>query len=272
MKVSVIMGIYNCADTLNDAIESLLMQTYTNWELIMCDDGSTDSTFNVAQKYQIKHPNRIKLLRNPVNMGLNYTLNKCIELANGDYIARQDGDDISMPQRFEKQIEILEQCGEISIVSTAMFLFDQAGEWGILRNKIYPVKEDLINGTPFAHASSMICREAMMDVGGYSISKRLLRVEDYHLWYKMYLRGFRGMNLSEPLYRCLDDRSAQKRRKFKYRFNECYVRWLILRDLKLPFYYLPLVVKPLIIGLLPSFIYTLLHRRKLGNTPNNHNG
>ena len=74
-KISVIMGIYNCGSTLSEAIESIIAQTYTNWELIMCDDGSSDNTYEVAEEYAKKYPQKIKLIRHQINQGLNITLN-----------------------------------------------------------------------------------------------------------------------------------------------------------------------------------------------------
>ncbi|MFQ9065328.1 MAG: glycosyltransferase family 2 protein [Eubacterium sp.] len=102
--VSVIMGIYNCADTLAESLDSLLVQTYQNFEIIMCNDGSTDNTFEIAKQYNDKYSDRIVLIENAKNMGLNYTLNHCLEYCKGEYIARMDGDDISLPLRFEKEV------------------------------------------------------------------------------------------------------------------------------------------------------------------------
>ena len=90
--VSVIMGIFNCENTLSDAIKSILNQSYTDWELIMCDDGSQDDTYKIALEYQHKFPDKIILLKNKTNMGLNATLNTCLSKATGTYIARMDGD------------------------------------------------------------------------------------------------------------------------------------------------------------------------------------
>ena len=75
------MGIYNCADTLPQAIDSILAQTETDWELILCDDGSSDCTYAVAEEYARRDPERIVLLRNPKNLGLNATLNRCLKAA-----------------------------------------------------------------------------------------------------------------------------------------------------------------------------------------------
>ena len=85
--ISVIMGIYNCADTLEEAINCIINQTYTNWELIMCDDCSNDDTYKVAQKIASKDT-RIKVLKNEKNLTLAPTLNKCLEVVNGKYVAK----------------------------------------------------------------------------------------------------------------------------------------------------------------------------------------
>lgn len=264
--VSVIMGIYNCADTLDEAILSILSQTMGSWELIMCDDGSIDSTYAIAESYRSSYPNKITLIRNTTNMGLNHTLNRCLDLAHGKYIARQDGDDMSLPNRFEVQVRTLEQHPEMAVVSASMSLFDSTGEWGKIARKDFPEKQDLIYGTPFAHAPCIVRAEVMRAVGGYSDETRLIRVEDYHLWYKIYKAGYKGMNLQEVLYRCRDDRAAQKRRKMIYRINESYVRWLVFKELRLSPVRLLLVIKPILVGLLPTFIYKALHRLRLGNT------
>lgn len=102
-EISILMGTFNCADTLAEAIDSVLDQTFTDWELILCDDGSSDATFEVAQSYQHDHPEKIVLLQNETNMGLNYTLNRCLSKARGRFIARMDGDDVSCPTRLEQE-------------------------------------------------------------------------------------------------------------------------------------------------------------------------
>ena len=265
IRVSIIMGIYNCVDTLEKSIDSILSQTFRSWELIMCDDGSSDDTYTIAKKYQCRYSDQIKLIRNTSNKGLNYTLNRCLELAQGEYIARQDGDDTSLPRRLELEVQAMEQHPDMAVVSTAMVLFDNKGKWGQIVRKQYPQKEDLIRGTPFAHAPCLIRSDVLRSIGGYSEHKRLMRVEDYHLWYKLYRAGYQGMNLQEVLYQCLDDRSAQNRRKLRYRINECYIRWLVFIDFGLPMYNAPMIIFPLLVGLLPSFAYSILHKAKFTN-------
>ena len=141
IDISVIMGIYNCASTLPEAIDSILNQTYTSWELILCDDGSSDNTYEIAKQYQNRYPDKIKLIRNEKNMGLNYTLNHCIEYVSGKYIARMDGDDVSLPSRFESEIKVLEEEPDIAVVSTTMIHFDESGDYSTRHTCVeYPKK------------------------------------------------------------------------------------------------------------------------------------
>lgn len=266
-NVSVIMGIYNCADTLPEAIDSLLAQTFTDWNLVMCDDGSRDATYEVAERYRRTYPERITLLKNEQNMGLNYTLNRCLSIADGAYIARQDGDDVSMPTRFEKEAAILDAFPDIAIVSTAMTYFDENGTWGQSHPVLFPENRDFIAGTPFCHAPCMVRREAYQAVSGYTDDPRYLRVEDYDLWIKLYASGFRGQNIPEPLYAMRDDRNAFARRKFKYRINEFRVRIKAARLLHLPLNAYLYALRPLAVGLLPGPVYQALHKRRLEERP-----
>jgi glycosyltransferase EpsE len=264
-KVSVIMGIYNCASTLNESIDSLLEQSFQDFNVIMCDDGSVDDTYNIAKKYVESMPDRFLLLKNIRNMGLSYSLNKCLGHSTGDYIARMDGDDISLPERFEREVEFLDNNPDFCIVSSLMIHFDENGDWGIGKMPIYPKKNDFVKSTPFAHAPCMVRREAYLSVGGYSLDKKLIRVEDYHLWIKMYNLGCKGYNIQMPLYKMRDDKNAIKRRNFSSRINETYVKYIAIRLFKLPFYYFIFLLKPIILVILPTRLYRLLHRLKLNS-------
>lgn len=263
--ISIIMGIYNCADTLGDAIESIFAQTYTDWELIMCDDGSKDSTYEIAKKYIQDNPQRrIKLLRHEFNRGLNQTLNDCLSVARGEYIARMDADDISLPKRLEKELNALEKEPELAIVSCPMIHFDENGDWATGKcNRPYPQKRDLVFGTIHAHAPCIVRAEAMKAVQGYSVGKKLLRVEDWHLWIKMYSAGYYGKNLEEPLYKMRDDQNATNRRKFRYRLNEAYVSRMAVKKFSLPKWMYIYSIRFIMVGLLPTPIYNFLHRKKI---------
>ena len=261
-KISILMGLYNAEKTIDESIKSIINQTYQNWELIICDDGSTDNGVDVVKEYLSKD-NRIVLIRNNKNMGLNYTLNHCLKYATGEYIARMDADDVCSPMRFEKEIEVLKKESNIDFVSTGMTYFDDNGTWGRILMKEYPEKKDFLYGTPFCHAPCMIRSYAIKLVDGYTVSNKLLRVEDYHLWLKMYSNGFKGKNIQECLYSMRDDRNAFTRRKFKYRLNECYVKLLAIKKLKLPIYGYLYAIKPILVGLMPYKIYLLFHKKNL---------
>lgn len=261
--ISVIMGIYNCANTLPEAIDSILHQTYTDWELIMCDDGSSDNTLEVALEYQKNYPHKIKVIKNKKNMGLNYTLNHCLKVAQGEYIARMDGDDISVPERFEKEMEILLAHPEFAVVSCPMIYFDDNGEWATGTATEMPRKEQLVFGGVHCHAPCIIRSDVMKRVNGYTVDKRLLRVEDWHLWIKIYALGEQGYNLQEPLYKMRDGREAIGRRKFKYRLNEARVSALAVKELSLPKRYYVFAVRSIILGMVPKQLYKYLHHKKL---------
>lgn len=267
-KISVIMGIYNCAPTLREAIDSILSQTCSDWELVMCDDGSADDTWAIAEEYRRSDPERFVLLRNEKNMGLNHTLNRCLYAARGEYIARMDGDDISVPERFEKQAAFLDAHPEYAIVSTPMIRFDENGEWGRCKLLEKPTKQDFVHNSPVhCHAPCMIRREAFLDVEGYSEDLRTLRFEDVHLWYKLYAKGYTGYNLSEPLYLMRDDRAAAGRRSLRSRMNGVYVTYVGFRMFGFPWYMYGYVavdfVKHFIKGVIPQSLYMYVHKRNI---------
>jgi len=258
-RISVLMGIYNCASTLQEALDSLYAQTFQDFKIILCDDGSHDNTYEIAKEYAEKHDN-IVLLSNGENKGLNFTLNHCLEYADTEYCARMDGDDISLPTRFEKEINFLDTHPEYAIVSCPMIFFDERGDFRYGGEKGEPTVNSFIKDTPFCHATCMIRTEAYNKVSGYSVSPRLLRVEDYHLWAKMFAAGYRGYILPEHLYKMRDDRDAVKRRTWQARKNEMYVKFLGARMLNIPWYYNIYILKPLIAYLMPGWLYKIFHK------------
>lgn len=266
-KVSVIMGIYNCADTLEEALDSLMTQSYQDFEVIMCDDGSKDDTHAIAQGYVERWPKKFVLLKNEHNLGLNKTLNRCLMAARGEYIARMDGDDISLPARFEKEVAALDAHPEYAVVSTPMIYFDQSGNWRTGTAIEYPTKKDFIGHAPFfCHAPCMVRKDVFLEVGGYSENPRTLRFEDCNLWFKIYAKGYQGFNLQEPLYKMRDDANAFKRRTLKSRMNASYVVYTGFRMLKMPWYTYGYVAfefaKNLALGIIPQWLYIYLHKKR----------
>lgn len=260
--ISVLMGVYNCASTVEEAVQSIIDQTVTDWEFIICDDGSADDTFAVVSALAEKEP-RIVLIRNEHNMGLAPTLNNCLRIARGTYTARMDGDDICAPDRFEKELAVLEGDPDCAVVSCGMLSYDEDGVYGQSKYPEKPKNTDFFRMSPFCHAGCMMRKSVLLELGGYNESDAVLRFEDYDLWYRLYKAGYYGRNLSEPLYSMRDDRQASKRRKFRYRVSCTRLKYQMYKGFKPGLRYLPYVLRPIMKGLLPEFLYTYLRRAKL---------
>lgn len=259
--VSVLMGIYNCADTLEEAVNCIINQTYTNWELIMCDDCSSDNTYQKACELAQKDK-RIIVIKNDRNLTLAPTLNNCLALAKGEYCARMDGDDVCSPERFEKEVDFLNKNPNYAVVSCNMKLFDENGVYGEIKFPEHPLKEHFVQFSPICHAGSMSRTSVLKELGGYSIEKSVERIEDYDLWFRIYSKGYKAYGIQEPLYSMREGRNAIKRKKFKFRVTEYKLRKKAYKTFELPKKYSFSVAKPLIIGLIPSFVYLKIHRNK----------
>lgn len=260
--ISILMGIYNCEKTLNEAVDSVLAQTEEDWELILCDDGSCDQTLTIAREYAKQYPGKIRLLENGKNLGLQKTLNRCLDAAEGHYIARMDGDDISLPERLEKERRFLDDHPEITLVSCPMHYFDDTGIWKTGTATAFPQPEDFVDGTPFCHAPCMVRADALRAVKGYREEPWVTRAEDYDLWFRMYAAGCRGANLAEPLYMMRDDENAYRRRTFSNALNEARVRFCGYRMLGLGLTSYLYVLRPLLVKMLPRPLYLYLHHKK----------
>ena len=259
--ISVLMSIYNCESTLEEAVSCIHNQTYTNWELILIDDCSFDDTYNLAKRIA-ETDDRIKLFKNDRNLTLAPTLNGCLEKASGEYIARMDGDDICALDRFEKEITFLENHPEYALVSCQMDLFDDNGVYGTVKYKEKPEKSDFANGSPICHAGCMMRKSVIDELKGYDVSTEKERIEDYDLWIRMYQAGYKAYNLQEVLYSMRDDRNAIKRKKFKFRLTEYKLKKKMCKSFDLPLKCKLLAYKPIILGLIPTPLYSVLHKKK----------
>lgn len=237
-QVSILMGIYNCEATLREAIDSILNQTYSNWELVLCDDCSTDSTYQIAEEYRKRYPHKIILLKNENNSRLAFTLNQCLKAATGEFVARMDSDDISIPTRFEKQVAFLRENRDIVLVGTAMQRFSDDGTLGAIAyceerpDKETPYRKGLV----FNHATIMAYREVYNALGGYTVSKRTVRGQDRDLWYRFLAAGYKGANMNEPLYMVRENEAAIRRRSAKVRWNSFKTEMIGYRMLGYPLY------------------------------------
>lgn len=180
--VSVLLPVYNAESFLKEAIQSVLNQTFIDFELIILNDGSTDKSKEIINEF--KDP-RIRYIENETNIRLIRTLNKGIELAQGKYIARMDADDVCMPDRFQKQVNFLEENQEYVMCGTwARIMNDRSELTGRVKridtNEL--VRANMLFTTPFLHPTVMIRREALQTE---KYKEEALHCEDLELWIRL---------------------------------------------------------------------------------------
>lgn len=185
MALSVIMAVYNGKLYLPQALESILTQTFRDFEFLVVDDGSTDESAQILAGAARRDP-RIQIITNPANIGLTRSLNKVLAKARGTIIARMDADDIALPERFEKQIAFLQENSEVGVVGTAYYFINEEG--GVIGGKTILVDDEsiqkaLIRFNPFLHSSVMIRKDFLNRVRGYD--ERYVRAQDYDLWMRL---------------------------------------------------------------------------------------
>jgi glycosyltransferase involved in cell wall biosynthesis len=203
-RIGVLMPVYNVAPFIKESIQSILDQSFSDFELLIIDDCSTDETFNIIQSFQ---DNRIKLIRNDVNKGLVYGLNLGLQLLQNDYIARMDGDDLCLPNRFEYQVLFMDANPEVVLCGTQAY-WDEIGQDGVLGESHkwdYPSSDEVIRvsllwSATFVHPSvimrgDVIRRNHLTYDDSYTIA-----CEDWHMWVRLSRFG-KIANLNERLVR-----------------------------------------------------------------------
>lgn len=264
IKISVIMGVYNMNNRkiLEQAVYSILNQTFTNFEFIICDDGSTDNTFSIISDITC-HNEKVILIRNERNLGLAASLNHCLSIAKGKYIARMDADDFSYYTRLEEEYNFLEENLDYAFVGCLAELIEEKGIWGRRKLIKAPKVDDLLYGNPFMHPTVMFRKDALESVNGYRESKMTLRTEDYDLFMRLYANGLKGYNIQKYLFQFREDNNAYKRKKYKYRIDEAKIRYINFKILGLmPKGYL-YMLKPLIVGLVPPLLVKKIRREEI---------
>lgn len=265
MKISVIMGLYNSEATLAASLDSLLAQTYQDFEVILCEDGSRDHTYEIAESYREKFNDSFVLLKNETNRGLAYSLNRCLSAANGEYIARMDADDCAVTERFAKQVQFLDRHPQYGWVGSTAVLFDESGTWGTRSVVEKPLKKDFLMTSPFIHPTVLFRKEVLEAANGYIISKATQRAEDYDLFMRLYALGYRGYNFQEPLLYYRENEETFTRRRYRHRMDEAVIRYKGFQRLDLLPKGILYVLKPLVVGLIPQRILAKLRREETKN-------
>ncbi len=215
-RISIIMSVYNAERSLAAAIDSILAQTCQDWEFVICDDASTDQSWQILQKYRASQPDKFVLLQNQENRRLAYSLNRCLQLAKGDYIARMDADDLSHPERLEKQLAFLQANPEFVLCGTAMQRFADDGSLGAIDPCCpYPDYYEPHRSNVFNHATILTHKWVYEQLGGYTVSPRTVRGQDRDLWFRFLKAGLRGANMPDALYLVREDLAAIRRRTLR---------------------------------------------------------
>ena len=197
--ITVILPAYNAEQFIKQAIESILTQTFSNFELIIINDGSTDNTDEVIRSFT---DSRIRYIKNTENKGLIDTLNKGIDEAKSKYLARMDADDISLPTRLEKQVNYLNEHTDKDVVASTIIFINEKGEqtgtWPLDRKTISSneITKALITENCLAHPSVMGKTGVFAK---FHYRKGRVNIEDYDLWLRMINSGCKIAKIAEPL-------------------------------------------------------------------------
>ena len=193
--VSFIMSTYNSEETVSKSIESMLNQTYENIEILIMDDFSNDNTYKICENYSRTNEN-IFLFRNNKNIGLTKSLNKLLNHSKGAYIARQDADDTSMPERIQKQFEFIKSNKLDGCSARSNIIGHKRVIPGL--SYFFPIKLIMKYKNPFIHGTLFIKKSVLSDLGGYD--ERFIYSQDYKLMSDILQKGYRLSIIKTPLY------------------------------------------------------------------------
>lgn len=195
-KISVVMAVYNTEKFVWQAIESILHQSFSDFEMIIIDDASTDNSWGILQKFA-KKDERIKIFQNKKNLWIAKTRQKLINLTNSDYIATMDSDDISTVHRLEKSYNFLKQNYDYAVVSGNTEIIDEKNQILGYRKYSEKIAKNILKKSPIAQWASMFRKKIFEEVNGYD--EDLNFGEDYDLWCKMYSKWYKIKNLDNFL-------------------------------------------------------------------------
>lgn len=260
-KVSVILGVHNGGEKLEDTILSIVVQTFKKWEFIICDDASTDDTWKELVKWSKKEP-RIVLLRNETELGRVATFNKCLERASGSYIVRIDNDNYSYPWRLRAEHDFLDINTNYAFVSGQVNgEINVGGRKKIIEDfwhrKEFPKKKDFLKGPQYIPQATMFRRIPLQKAGGYRIAPETKDLEDYDLFMRLYAMGYIGCNLKRPLLRYAVEGVPET---YMHYIHEVKVRFQDFKEMKLLPLGFPFIFIPLFVGLVPR---NILWERKI---------
>ncbi|MBI4256891.1 glycosyltransferase [Candidatus Uhrbacteria bacterium] len=271
MKVSILMSVHNGKRFVRDAVLSLLAQTFRDFELLIVDDASTDTTPHILRELAAQDT-RIRVITNHTNLGLTKSLNVALGQAQGDFVARMDADDIALPDRLEKQVAFLEAHLDVGMLGSAYQFIN--GNGNVIGEK-HPLTTDqelrhvLPRYNPFLHSSIVIHKILLDRVHGYD--EHFLRAQDYELWTRLSLLT-KLANLPDILMQKRFTTSmvsfTTEREQIRFALR---VRWNALRRNQFPWWTIIFLIKPFLATILPTslvrFVRIHLYRQRLYRNP-----
>ena len=222
-KITVLMSVYNGLPYLEEALDSILTQTFTDFEFLIIDDASTDKSSEILNTYA-KKDSRIRIITNEKNIGLGASLAKGMELAKGKWVARIDSDDVAESNRLQVQHDFANKNPHLDIIGSSAIDIDEAGN--VLGKREVPTKHeeivDIIWTCPIVHPSVFLKKESILKVGNYYNYRRR---QDYNLWFRCVKHGLKFANISEPLLRYRFDDNYFIRNNFYAMLRQMIIGW-----------------------------------------------
>jgi glycosyltransferase EpsE len=254
------MSVYNAEKYLKEAVESILNQSYKDFEFIIVNDCSKDNSWTILKEFEKEHKS-IRLINNAKNLGLTKNLNRALAISKGEYIARMDADDISELNRFERQIEFFEKHKRVDIIGTFSKDINEHGE--IIGTRTTPIThKDIIKIlpklSPISHPTVMFRKKSLGKLGFYNVKYRTS--QDYDMWFRAAGAGLEFYNIPEFLLKYRMDDDYVGRKTFKFRWNDFKLRLEGYKYINLPFYKYTYALIPLVLGIIPQSVYTLLKK------------
>lgn len=262
-ELSVVMSVFNGGDELYKSIESILVQTFSDFEFIIINDGSFDNTAEILEAYT-KKDNRIKV-HSQNNKGLSNSLNYAVSIAGSPIIARQDADDTSLPERFEKQIIYLSANPSLSLIGTG---FIERSKWDNFSrkhlNKFSPAqcRKNMIKGNFMCHSSIMFRKRVFEEVGGYN--KDYCFAEDYKLYFDFLKISDIGVLPEVMVYKNTCDNSISVKNERKQRVCAIKAKYYAIKEGQYNILNFVYVIKSLIGYILPKSIKRIIDKLRYG--------
>lgn len=257
--VSILLSAYNAETHLKVTLASIGGQTYSHWELVAVDDGSTDRSLSLLQRFQQQHPEQVRILRNEKNLGLTKSLIRAADAARGEYLARIDAGDVFLPMKLEQQISYLERNPEYGIVGcnyVNVFLPSLKSKRSIAPLRDHEIRTSILRKNPFAHSAVVLRKSIYQKAGGYDAN--IQYGQDYDLWFRI-IRETKAANLGEYLCeRFMDENSISFQKQRSQMWQVVRTRWKYMNKFHIAQYVY--FFEPLFFVVTPQKIIGLLRR------------